>query len=132
MISVDAETTRSSTVMFRGRSRVTEPVPRVPRGLRIAVVVPCFDEAGAIAQVIADCRAALPGAAIHVFDNRSTDGTAAVARAHGAHVTRVTLRGKGNVVRRMFADVEAEFGFTVDDVTEVAREVAAKAARSTT
>lgn len=90
------------------------PVPRVPRGLRIAVVVPCFDEAGAIAQVIADCRAALPGAAIHVFDNRSTDGTAAVARAHGAHVTRVTLRGKGNVVRRMFADVEADLYVMVD------------------
>jgi glycosyltransferase involved in cell wall biosynthesis len=82
--------------------------------IRIAVVVPCFNEAGAIAQVIADCRAALPEAAIHVFDNDSTDGTAEVARAHGAHVTRVALRGKGNVVRRMFADVEADVYLMVD------------------
>ena len=88
--------------------------PSVPRDPRIAVVIPCFNEAGAIAQVIADCRAALPGAAIHVFDNRSTDGTAAVARAHGARVAHVALRGKGNVVRRMFADVEADLYVMVD------------------
>lgn len=88
--------------------------PRLSPELRIAVVIPCFDEEGAIAQVIADCRAALPGAAIHVFDNHSTDGTAAVARAHGAHVTHVALRGKGNVVRRMFADVEADLYVMVD------------------
>ena len=93
--------------------------------LRIAVVIPCFNEAGAIAQVIGDCRAALPGAAIHVFDNKSTDGTAGVARAHGASVTHVGLRGKGNVVRRMFADVEADIYVMVDgdatyDVTGLA------------
>ncbi|MGF6527246.1 glycosyltransferase family 2 protein [Variovorax sp. PvP013] len=88
--------------------------PSVPRDPRIAVVIPCFNEEGAIAQVIADCRAALPGAAIHVFDNRSTDGTAAVARAHGARVAHVALRGKGNVVRRMFADVEADLYVMVD------------------
>jgi len=83
-------------------------------GPRIAVILPCFNEAGAIATVIEDCRAALPQAAIHVFDNHSTDDTATVARAHGARVTQVALRGKGNVVRRMFADVEADVYVMVD------------------
>jgi len=82
--------------------------------VRIAVVVPCFNEAGAIAQVIADCRAVLPEAAVHVFDNDSTDDTAEVARAYGARVTRVALRGKGNVVRRMFADVDADIYLMID------------------
>jgi glycosyltransferase involved in cell wall biosynthesis len=86
-----------------------------PHGrLRMAAVIPCYNEALAIGQVIADCRAALPGAQIHVFDNASTDGTAAVARAHGAQVTHVALRGKGHVVRRMFADVEADVYLMVD------------------
>ena len=95
---------------------------------RIAVVIPCFNEAQAIAQVIADCRRALPDAVIHVFDNGSTDATATVARAHGARVTQVALRGKGNVVRRMFADVEADLYLMVDgdatyDVTHARRHV---------
>lgn len=81
---------------------------------RIAVILPCFNEAGAIATVIADCRAVLPHAAIYVFDNNSTDNTADMARAHGAAVTHVALRGKGNVVRRMFADVEADVYLMVD------------------
>ena len=91
--------------------------------VRIAVVIPCFNEAGAIAQVIGDCRAALPGAAIHVFDNNSSDATSDVARLHGATITHVMLRGKGNVVRRMFADVEADIYVMVDgDATyDVAR-----------
>lgn len=85
-----------------------------PRPLRIAAVIPCFNEALAIAQVVAEFRAALPEAEIHVFDNASTDGTAAVARAAGAQVTHVALRGKGNVARRMFADVEADVYVMVD------------------
>ncbi|VTU16699.1 glycosyltransferase family 2 protein [Variovorax sp. PBL-E5] len=88
------------------------PTSRPP--LRIAAVIPCFNEALAIAQVVAEFRAALPEAQIHVFDNNSTDGTAAVARASGASVTRVELRGKGNVARRMFADVEADVYVMVD------------------
>jgi len=76
--------------------------------LRIAVVIPCYNEALAIAQVVEGFRAALPEAEVHVFDNNSSDGTAAVARAAGAVVTHVAARGKGNVVRRMFADVEAD------------------------
>ncbi|WP_454902024.1 glycosyltransferase [Variovorax gossypii] len=76
--------------------------------LRIAVVIPCYNEALAIAQVVEGFRAALPEAEVHVFDNNSSDDTAAVARAAGAVVTHVAARGKGNVVRRMFADVEAD------------------------
>jgi Glycosyl transferase family 2 len=74
----------------------------------IAVILPCYNEGGAVGSVIDEFRAALPGVAIHVFDNASSDDTAAVARAHGAEVHHVALRGKGNVVRRMFADVEAD------------------------
>jgi glycosyltransferase involved in cell wall biosynthesis len=84
------------------------------RPLRIAAVIPCFNEALAIAQVVAEFRAALPEAQVHVFDNNSSDDTAAVARAAGAAVTRVALRGKGNVARRMFADVEADIYVMVD------------------
>ncbi|MBO9514196.1 MAG: glycosyltransferase [Variovorax sp.] len=97
-----------------------------PRPLRIAAVIPCYNEALAIAQVIEEFRAALPEAEIHVFDNNSTDDTAAVARAHGALVTHVALRGKGNVARRMFADVEADVYVMTDgdatyDLGEVRR-----------
>ena len=81
---------------------------------RIAVLIPCYNEAAAIGGVVAGFRAALPGAAIHVFDNNSTDETLAVARAAGAAVTTVGLQGKGHVVRRMFADVEADIYLLVD------------------
>jgi glycosyltransferase involved in cell wall biosynthesis len=84
------------------------------RPLRIAAVIPCFNEALAITRVVAEFRAALPEAQIHVFDNNSTDDTAAVARAAGATVTCVALRGKGNVTRRMFADIEADVYVMVD------------------
>lgn len=81
---------------------------------RIAVLVPCFNERVAIPRVVAGFRAALPGADIHVYDNNSTDGTAHVARDAGALVGRETLQGKGHVVRRMFADVEADIYVLVD------------------
>lgn len=81
---------------------------------RIAVLIPCFNEEAAIGKVVADFRAALPEATIHVYDNNSTDGTAAAARAAGAVVRRETLQGKGHVVRRMFADVEADIYVLVD------------------
>lgn len=83
-------------------------------GLRVAVVVPCHNEAATIAKVVGDFAAALPGAAIHVFDNNSRDATAAQARAAGAQVHAVGLQGKGNVVRRAFADVEADIYVMVD------------------
>ncbi|MEO8673907.1 MAG: glycosyltransferase [Tahibacter sp.] len=81
---------------------------------RIAVLIPCYNEAVAISQVVADFRAALPSATIHVFDNNSTDGTATLAQQAGAYVHAVKLQGKGHVVRRMFADVEAEAYVMVD------------------
>ncbi len=81
---------------------------------RIAVLVPCYNEDAAVAAVVRDFRAALPGAAIYVYDNNSTDRTAEVAEAAGATVRRETRKGKGNVVRRMFADVEADIYILVD------------------
>jgi glycosyltransferase involved in cell wall biosynthesis len=81
---------------------------------RVAVLVPCFNEAAAIAKVVTDFRAALPDATIYVYDNNSTDRTVEAARAAGALVRRETHQGKGNVVRRMFADVDAEIYVLVD------------------
>ncbi len=85
-----------------------------PSAHRIAVLVPCFNEEAAIAKVVADFRKALPQAAIYVYDNNSTDRTAKIARAAGAIVRGAPQQGKGNVVRRMFADVEAEIYVLVD------------------
>ncbi|MEW7998588.1 MAG: glycosyltransferase family 2 protein [Candidatus Thiodiazotropha endolucinida] len=85
-----------------------------PAGYRLAVILPCFNEEGAIERVITDFSDALPGAAIYVFDNSSTDGTADKARKAGAIVHQVNLPGKGNVVRRMFADVDADIYIMAD------------------
>jgi glycosyltransferase involved in cell wall biosynthesis len=86
-----------------------------PRGgHRVAVLVPCFNEETSVAKVVADFRAVLPEATVYVYDNNSTDRTGEVARAAGAVVRRETHQGKGNVVRRMFADVEAEIYVLVD------------------
>jgi len=74
----------------------------------IAVLIPCCNEEVAVAAVVDGFRAALPGVTIHVYDNNSTDRTVDVAQAHGAVVRRETRQGKGNVARRMFADVEAD------------------------
>jgi glycosyltransferase involved in cell wall biosynthesis len=78
------------------------------------VLIPCFNEAAAIARVVAEFRDALPAAVVHVYDNNSTDGTADIARQAGAVVRHESLQGKGNVVRRMFADVEADVYLLVD------------------
>jgi glycosyltransferase involved in cell wall biosynthesis len=83
-------------------------------GLRIAVLVPCYNEAAAIEQVIIGFRQALPQARILVFDNNSTDDTVAIAEKAGAETRHVLRQGKGNVVRRMFADVEADLYVMVD------------------
>jgi glycosyltransferase involved in cell wall biosynthesis len=83
-------------------------------GLRVAVLVPCYNEEKAIARVVADFRAALPQAAIYVYDNNSQDRTAEMATAAGAIVRRELHQGKGHVVRRMFADVEADIYLLVD------------------
>jgi glycosyltransferase involved in cell wall biosynthesis len=84
------------------------------RRAKIAVVIPCFNEARAIAQVVYDFRTVLPGAEIYVFDNNSSDDTVAIASAAGAAIRRVAPQGKGNVVRRMFADVDADAYVMVD------------------
>lgn len=81
---------------------------------RIAVLIPCYNEEVTIAVVVRDFRAALPDAMIFVFDNNSRDRTVEVATEAGAIVCRVPLQGKGNVVRRMFADVYADAYVLVD------------------
>jgi len=81
---------------------------------KVAVLVPCYNEAVAVAKVVKDFRAALPGATVFVYDNNSTDNTAAAARAAGAKVFREKHQGKGFVVRRMFTDVEADIYVLVD------------------
>jgi glycosyltransferase involved in cell wall biosynthesis len=81
---------------------------------RIAVLVPCYNEEAAIATVVRDFRAALPGAVIYVYDNNSRDGTAQTARQAGAVVRNESRQGKGNVVRRMFADIEADIYVLAD------------------
>ena len=80
----------------------------------VAVLVPCFNEAAQVAAVIRDFANALPGASIYVYDNNSADGTADIARQAGAVVRYEPLQGKGNVVRRMFADVDADVYVLVD------------------
>jgi glycosyltransferase involved in cell wall biosynthesis len=82
--------------------------------ISIAVLIPCFNEEAAIGQVVKDFRRALPGAAVYVYDNNSIDRTVEVAVAAGAIVRSEELQGKGNVVRRMFADVDADVYVLVD------------------
>ena len=85
-----------------------------PSSIRIAVLVPCFNEEAAVGTVVADFRKALPSAEIFVYDNNSSDRTAAVARDAGAQVRSERRQGKGHVVRRMFADVDADIYVLVD------------------
>ena len=81
---------------------------------RIAVLLPCYNEEAAIAQTVAGFRTALPGAIIYCYDNNSADLTIALARAAGAVVRSERQQGKGNVVRRMFADIEADIYIMAD------------------
>ena len=83
-------------------------------GLEVAVLVPCFNEEAAIEKVVKDFQSALPNATIYVYDNNSTDRTGEVAAAAGAQVRKEYRRGKGNVVRRMFNDIEADVYVMVD------------------
>src|SRR5450631_2971607 len=82
--------------------------------LRVAVLVPCFNEEAAVATVVANFRNALPAAQIFVYDNNSNDRTIEVARAAGAMARRERRQGKGHVVRRMFADIDADIYVLVD------------------
>jgi glycosyltransferase involved in cell wall biosynthesis len=92
----------------------------------VAVLVPCYNEGRAIAKVVADFRAALPGATVYVYDNNSKDDTVNVAKGAGAVVRSESHQGKGHVVRRMFNDIEADIYVLVDgDATYDAPSVSA-------
>lgn len=92
----------------------TTPATTLDDGERIAVIIPCRNEVVTVAKVVHDFRECLPGAQIVVLDNGSTDGTSLEAKRAGAHVLHVGAKGKGNVVRRAFADVEADLYVLVD------------------
>lgn len=89
-------------------------MPSPPTTPKVAVLVPCYNEAATIEDVIAGFRAALPQATIHVYDNNSTDDTLALATSAGAVVGNVSHQGKGHVVRRQFADIDADIYILVD------------------
>jgi hypothetical protein len=80
----------------------------------VAVLVPCYNEASTVVDVVTDLKRWLPDAKIYVYDNASTDDTGRLAEAAGAIVQFIPLRGKGNVVRRMFADIEADVYVLID------------------
>ncbi len=86
----------------------------VSRPPRIAVLIPCFNEDGTIGRVVRDFQAALPGSRVVIYDNNSTDRTTEVARAAGAEVRSEARQGKGNVIRRMFAEIDADVYLVVD------------------
>ncbi len=82
--------------------------------MKVAVLLPCYNEEGAIGETVRAFRAALPDATVYVYDNNSTDKTCFVAAAEGAIVRTERMQGKGNVVRRMFADIEADIYVLAD------------------
>jgi len=110
-----------------GTRSTDQPSPGPPR---VAVLVPCYNEEPSIREVVTDFRSALPDAAIYVYDNNSTDRTREVAAQAGARVRYERRQGKGSVVRRMFADVEADVYVLVDgDATYDARSAPSMIAR---
>lgn len=92
----------------------TQPDTPASHGTGVAVLIPCYNEAATIAKVVSDFHTALPEAAIYVYDNASTDDTAAVAATAGAVVRHESRQGKGNVVRSMFRDIDADYYIMVD------------------
>lgn len=98
----------------RAETETASTAPGVLPSVRVAVLVPCCNEELSIAQVVRDFSAALPQAIIYVYDNNSQDDTKAVSARAGAVVRSEALQGKGNVVRRMFADIEADVYVLVD------------------
>lgn len=108
----------SSYATTAEQPRLVEPAPGLFPGIDIAVILPCYNEEAAIGAVVASFRKELPNASIYVYDNNSKDRTSQVAADAGAIVRSETLQGKGNVVRRMFADVEADIYLMCDgDIT---------------
>src|SRR5438067_3588271 len=88
--------------------------PGLSAQLRVAVLVPCFNEEATIAKVVCDFRTVLPQATVYVYDNNSTDRTGELAQQAGAVVRREPHQGKGRVVRRMFCDIDADVFLLVD------------------
>jgi len=101
----------TATTLDRPATDAAAPSSAAPT---VAVLIPCYNEETAIAAVVRDFRAALPGATVYVYDNNSSDRTVEVARAAGATVRHEPLQGKGNVMRRMFSDIEADVYVLVD------------------
>lgn len=98
----------------RSDRSIAEQFGLLPPQPRVAVLIPCLNEAAAIGKVVFDFQHALPEATVYVYDNNSTDGTIREAEAAGATVRRERLKGKGHVVRRMFADIDADVYVLVD------------------
>lgn len=95
---------------------------------KIAVLIPCYNESATIARVVSDFRGALPEAVVYVYDNNSTDGTAQIAREAGAVVRHEYQQGKGNVIRRMFREIDAHCYIMVDGDDTYPAEFAAQMA----
>ena len=93
---------------------MTETDKAALAGKGVAVIIPCYNEAVTIGKVVDDFRRVLPEAAVYVYDNNSSDGTGDIARAHGAIVKVERRQGKGNVVRQMMRDIDAEAYIMVD------------------
>ena len=89
-------------------------MPQVPDYSDVAVLIPCYNEALTIAKVVDDFRRCLPGTTVWVYDNNSSDGTGRIARDHGARVRLEPRQGKGNVVRQMHRDIDADYYLMVD------------------
>lgn len=96
---------------------------------KIAVLVPCYNESQTVAKVVSDFKAALPEAVVYVYDNNSTDGTDEIARAAGAVVRYERQQGKGNVIRRMFREIDAECYIMTDGDDTYPAECASEMAR---
>ena len=96
---------------------------------KIAILIPCYNEAATIEKVVTDMRSAVPEATVYVYDNNSTDNTAAIAARAGAVVRREYAQGKGNVIRRMFREIDAECYLMTDGDDTYPAEFAAEMCR---
>lgn len=97
-----------SDILSLSTQSIVDTMSEKPRNPSIAVLLPCYNEEVTIGKVVRDFRATLPEATVYVYDNNSTDRTAEIARAEGAIVRREPRQGKGNVIRAMFEDIDAD------------------------
>lgn len=101
-------------VKMQNDAPVLDNLEEIKEGAGVAILIPCYNEALTIGKVVDDFKATMPKASIYVYDNNSSDNTGEIAREHGAIVREETRQGKGNVVRQMFRDIEADFYVMVD------------------